>query len=356
MKNEIKNFVLLIMAIVCVAVMTGAASAAETTIDKTTIVIRTSTTYDFNRSTEQRGWLPYVDFRVNGPIASGSQISVEMTKPDGKPWIEFDCDTEAIKDGAVLKIDGCGNRLPNEKFTGALGVHGLKINLKNELKGVNQNLFSGKFKVGKVFNGANPKDKDNYVWYVDYDWSLPIAEVYAEDKVLQYGSMVENQLQPLVATFWFRGNPPTTAYLFHNGEQLASTETSTEGTLSTEQSISVFDTNPYGWTKKKYTFTRMLVKNLENPDNHPNFYRMDKNPGEYEVKVLIKGKLARAVKFTVSSDGRIVDTGISRQNALGTKRITLYANVTGDDDGKTLDLTGYKTTAFFDSPLKGFGE
>ena len=48
------------------------------------------------------------------------------------------------------------------------------------------------------------------------------------------------------------------------------------------------------------------------------YYEMYKNPGEYEIKVLQNGKLARTAKFTFGSDYKIVDTGIAKQNNLGT--------------------------------------
>jgi hypothetical protein len=99
----------------------------------------------------------------------------------------------------------------------------------------------------------------------------------------------------------------------------------------------------------------VLVSNREKNGAHSDAFRLDKNPGEYEVKVLRKGKLVRTVKFSVGPDGKIVDPGVSQQNSLGTQRITIFASVTGDEDGRKPDLTAWKTGAFFGEPLKGFG-
>src|SRR5215204_2247182 len=264
MKNDIKKFLLLIVAIVCVAIFSGAVSAA--TLDKTTVIIRADTTFDYKQPSKM-GWLPQMDFRVNGPIAKGSQVSVEITTPDGKPWISFDCQTKAVEAGELLYVEGCGrNDVPKAKFTAALGVYGLKIELKNELKGTNETLLTGKFKVGKSFNGASPVDKDNYVWYVDYDWVLPVAEVFANSEEMLYGSMVAKDAQPLMVSFWFRGDPfDTVGYLFYDGKEIANTEKTENGTVNDEQGITLFDHSPYAWRKKVFGFTHVLVKNTSNP-------------------------------------------------------------------------------------------
>jgi hypothetical protein len=354
MKNDIKKLILLIMAIVGVAVFSGAASAA--TFDKTSLVIDVRNAFDLNRKTDRFGWLPQLYFRLNGPITGGSRIYVEMTTPDGKPWIAFDCAAGSVGAGESLRVDACGrSEIPKEKFTGTLGIYGIKIRLGNELKGTNEPLFTGKFKVGKAFTGAVPTDKDNYKWYVDYDWALPVAEVFALKDEQMYGQTVEREAQPLRVSFWFRGDPETVAYLFHNGQEIANTETTAGGGTSNEQGFYLYELMPFSWTKKIYTFTRVLVKNKKDPRTLIDPFFMEKNPGEYEVKVLLKGKLARTVKFTVGQDGRIVDNGISTQNGLGTDRITLFASVSGDDDGKKTDLQTWKTTAFFEGALKGFG-
>jgi hypothetical protein len=355
MKNDIKKFLFLIMAIVGVAVFSGAASAA--TFDKTSLIIDVNNTFDYNRKTDQLGWLPQLDFRINGPIASGSRIYVEMTTPDGKPWLAFDCEADSTPAGESFKVSACGrSEAPKNKFTGVVGVYGIKIRLGNELKGTNEALFAGKFKVGKAFTGAVATDKDNYSWYVDYDWALPIAEVFADTTEQMYGQTVEREAQPLRVSFWFRGDPATYAYLFYNGQEIANTETTAGGGTWNEYGFYLYSLMPFSWTKKHYTFTRVLVKNKRDPRSLIDPFFMEKNPGEYEVKVLSKGKLVRTTKFTVGKDGKIVDTGITAQNALGTDRVTLFANVTGDEGGKSPDLQAWKSTAFFEGPLKGFGQ
>ena len=63
-----------------------------------------------------------------------------------------------------------------------------------------------------------------------------------------------------------------------------------------------------------WTFQFAKVRGY-NKDTSANRYEgvffLDKNPGEYEIKVLRQQKLARSAAFTVGADGRIVDNGIA---------------------------------------------
>ena len=83
------------------------------------------------------------------------------------------------------------------------------------------------------------------------------------------------------------------------------------------------------------------------------YYEMYKHPGEYEIKVLQNGKLARTAKFTFGSDYKIADNGIVKQNNLGTLRMLIAVQIIGDQDGPW-DRNAYKTDAFFGSPSTGF--
>ena len=194
---------------------------------------------------------------------------------------------------------------------------------------------------------------------MDYDWALPIAEIFPEAFERMYRVVSEKKAKPLVVSFWFRGRAESAvAYVFYNGKEIGNTETTSNGIAVGEQGITLFDKAevPFSWVKNTYQFTHVLVSNSEKPDNHTDAFRMDKNPGEYEVKVLRKGKLVRSLKFTVGANGKIVDNGVTQQNELGTSRMTFYATVIGDEEGRNPNLHAYKTTAFFGNPLKGFGQ
>jgi hypothetical protein len=185
-------------------------------------------------------------------VASGSLISVEMTTPDGKPWVSFDCKTTAVEEGETLKIDNCGQGLlKHEKQSLAVGQYSFKINLKNELQETNQALLAGKFKADKVFYGESYGNKE-YRWYVDYDWALPIAEIFPDAFERMYGVVSEKKAKPLVVLFWFRGQAESAvAYVFYNGKEIGNTETTSNGIAVGEQDITLFDKAevPFSWVK-----------------------------------------------------------------------------------------------------------
>ena len=79
---------------------------------------------------------------------------------------------------------------------------------------------------------------------------------------------------------------------------------------------------------------------------------MDKNPGEYELKVLWNNKLARSVKFNVPAGGKL-DTSLAASNKLGTDRLIVPVTIIGDQDGQW-DRATWKTEAFYGNPLTGF--
>ena len=364
MKNKIITFINSAIMTALLLTIAGYREvyAAQPTIDKTTILVepQTNTTFNPATSTLTYGWLPWISFNVNGPVPSGSLISVEMSKADGKSWVAFDCETDGVAEGEVLKINRCGaNKFESDRMSTAVGQYGFKINIKNELEGLNQTLFSGKLKANKAFYKKDYYNKDGYEWYIDYDWALPIAEVFPDATERSVGGIVEKEAKPLMVSFWFRGAADNTvAYLFYNGNQIASTETTAEGGSWQERQATLLDIRafPFSWVKNRYHFTHVLVSNSEKPDRHTDDFRMYKSPGEYEVKVLRKGKLVRTAKFTVGADGKIVDNGVTKQNALGTGRMTIFANVLGDEEGRQPDLAAWKSTAYFEGPLKGLGQ
>ena len=112
--------------------------------------------------------------------------------------------------------------------------------------------------------------------------------------------------------------------------------------------------SPYGYCLRKFSFQNaMLWDKGQYCAPNCTYFPMWKNPGEYEIKVLRNGKLARSAKFSFGSDYKIVDTGIGTQNSLGTLRIVVPAAILGDTDG-TWDKNAWKEDAFYGNPLSGF--
>jgi hypothetical protein len=93
-------------------------------------------------------------------------------------------------------------------------------------------------------------------------------------------------------------------------------------------------------------------KTGEAPGMFGPLYSLAANPGDYEFKVLWNNHLARAIKFTVASDGKF-DNGIATANKLGSNRVIVPVQIIGDQDG-AWDKTAWKTEAFYGNPLTGF--
>ena len=155
---------------------------------------------------------------------------------------------------------------------------------------------------------------------------------------------------------WLKGKSDTgelAAYLFYNGKQIASTkqmgffdETTTLTTMAMD------GTDP---TWKRWVFGWFLVRGYNHGETQysTQVHYLDKNPGEYTVKVLRGGELCRETKFTVGDDGKLAENGLDEANNLGTRRIILPVKVLGDADG-AWNHDAWKTDAFYGNPLVGF--
>ena len=342
-------------------------SALSQTINKPAIQItlRTHKLYirGAQRDEDTWSWSPRIVYRVVGPISAGSQLSVEYTLPSGKAWIKHDCPTQATKDGYWWETQ-CGINtadVPDEQASIETGVAQFKILLKNELEGSNKTLFSGKFKVEKFHVGVVdlPKFKNNFSYYVNYDWALPIGYLYDYDIMDFHGHPPSATEGRLTFVTWFKGTPNTldygkyAAYLYYQGKLVADStgEGNKYGNTSCEVTNTAYEESAFGYSRRKFTVNAMVWD--KQPQFHPQDFAMYQNPGDYEIKVLQNGKLVRTAKLTMGTNYQLVDAGIGKQNNLGTGRIVVPVQVLGDQDG-AWDRNAYKTDAFFGNPLAGF--
>ncbi|HEX8456458.1 MAG TPA: hypothetical protein VF656_03975 [Pyrinomonadaceae bacterium] len=292
-------------------------------------------------------WLPDVRFRVIGPIAGGSQLAVDVNRPDGSLWVSLDCPTAEI--GADRWLDVETPRDPpggTKLFTTATGVYGFNIRLKNALTGQNQTLYSGKFKVGKVDKSKGiPKFKNTFTYYVDHDWTLPLGFVWAQP--------TQAYNVHLTASMWFKGTVgQKAAYLFYKGKQVASTKESGSDNVVIELNTFDNDTADPRWERIDFTW---YSANFTAPEasTHPSIFFLDKNPGDYEVKVLCGGALCREAKFSIGTDGKIVDNGLVAANKLNITSVMIPVKVVGTADGQWQPMA-WKTDTFYGNPLQGF--
>lgn len=346
---------------------TAVKAAAEPAINKPSIQITLRTHQQYYRAGQRDestwSWTPRIKFRVNGPIAAGSQLSVEFTLPSGKPWIKFDCNTNETKPGYWWETE-CGvntTDVKDEQATVETGLAGFKIYLKNELEGTNKTLFAGKFKVEKFHVGVVdlPKFKNNFSYYVNYDWVLPIGYIYGYDGLDHRPGYRPSETEArLTFVTWFKGDPKNldygkyVAYLYYGGKMVADSAGGDKyGNTGCEVTNVAYHESPYGYCRRKFTVNAVVWD--KQPEFHPMDFQMYKSPGEYEIKVLENGKLARVAKFTMGSNGQLVDTGIGSANSFGTGRIVVPVQIVGDQDGQW-DRNAWKTEAFYGNLLKDF--
>jgi len=281
---------------------------------------------------KQLQWKPGISFRVNGPIASGSQLWVQFGYPGRNDWAKYDCRTRETPAGESLQISEC---LASDKMTTPyVGPVDFSIHLRNELQGTTVTLFTGRAKVGKAIGPAGPQYPE---FYVDEDWRIPIGYVFYEPSIGHRETFLN-------VGFWYRGNPPTVeAHLFYKGKEIAKSETAgNEGS----------DWNP---TKNQWGFANCefvgVYKDDPGEEGYDPRFAVAKNPGEYEVKVLIVHHLARSIRFTVNADGSF-DNGIATTNKLGSNRVIVPVQVIGDQS--PWDRNAWMKDAFYGNPLSGF--
>lgn len=352
-------------ALVLIVMLSAVNSFAqdEPSIAKDSVQVTAFTLSSFKGDFKTFSWVPRLNLRVNGPIASGSQLYAEFATSAG-PWVKFDCQTEETQKGYWRETE-CGGRdgIPEDKGLTYTGPVSFTIKMRNELAGGDVTLFTGKMKVAKVHsNETGPNFVNHFVFYVDQDWNLPIGYVFYERD-----DITEWKRPSFSFAFWERGeyNAAYEPHLFHNGKEVGKLFSDGEevgkascGTTEVEDNTTQ-TTAPNGqfvWTRWKCNFTNVRAWNKTGEENKTMFgplYLMSENAGDYEIKVIYKGHLVRSIKFAVDSEGKLVDNGIATANKLGNKRIIVPVQVLGDSDG-VWDKTAWKTDAFYGNPLTGF--
>lgn len=312
-------------------------SDGQPRISKDTVLLTTQRGRDV-AGYEAHGWVPAIQYRGSGSIPSGSRLSVDFTLA-GKPWLSFDCNPET-EDGRPGWSAACGgDSIPGGKQATYAGPVAFTIHLRNELQGTNVTLFNGSAKVVMVPASKGATKIDNEEWYVDEDWRIPFGYVFWEKDSGHGGDAF------LHVAFWVRGNTPEVeAHLFYQGKDIAKFSKPGNGAA---------DWNPalHRWGLIDGEFLGVYPDAPGDEGYEPRF-GVRKNPGNYEVKVLILGHLARSIKFKVAANGNL-EGGIDNANTLGTDRVVVPVQVVGDSSGPW-DRNAWKTDAFYGNPVAGF--
>src|SRR6266852_3187202 len=86
---------------------TNSAAQDQPTIAKDSVQVTAFTLSSYKGDFKIFSWVPRTQFRVNGPIASGSQLYVEFTVPGTGAWVKFDCKTNEVQKGFWWETE-CG--------------------------------------------------------------------------------------------------------------------------------------------------------------------------------------------------------------------------------------------------------
>ncbi|MEO8436718.1 MAG: hypothetical protein ABI596_17605 [Pyrinomonadaceae bacterium] len=288
-------------------------------------------------------WTPSIRFRIYGPIASSDVVWVEYTLPNGKPFVKVQCENiSAISDSENIVVNDCGFRQEDDQATNLTGLFGFQIKLANELNGTNKRLFSGKFNVSKnLYNPEKLPDRTRqFYYYVDHDWRLPMAYLG-----VFYGDLSND----LFCELWLKNRildqSKVLAFLMYNGKQVA------EASASFTIAATPPETPQYSYQAVQFHFNALVEKPPS--DSLEGHFKLYQNPGEYEIKVLRDGKLARTLKFSIGNDGRPVDAnGLVKQNSIAKEGALVPVQVLGDADG-VWNKTAWKTEAFWNNPVPG---
>ncbi len=335
------------------------AAQEQPTVAKDSVQVNAFTFNVYRGSFDTWSWVPRMEFRVKGPIPSGSQLYAEFNIPGAGPWVKFDCKTEEKQAGYWLKTECGGRQIPEDKGSTHTGPVGFAIKLRNELMGSDTTLFNGRMKVEKA--RANAAKPNWLVYYVNHDWNLPVGYVFLTP------ADVGGWKRPMLnVAFWARGpyHGNFQPHLFYQGKEVG--KISFEGRevgkpicdpeVQHEPTQSVLDTLPQKamWMRVRCRFFN--VQGWDQTGAEPGLFgplhRLDQNPGEYEFKVLWNNRLARSIKFTAGAEGK-PDDGVASANKLGSDRAVVAVQIIGDQDG-TWDRAAWKTEAFYGNALTGF--
>ncbi|HMS40368.1 MAG TPA: hypothetical protein PKE69_09090 [Pyrinomonadaceae bacterium] len=296
-------------------------------------------------------WSPEIKFAINGPVTNGSQIFVEFDTADGKPWFTQRMRTPVLEADYWENVESVEDitfdQLEKKAITAQTGLFPFRIRLKNSLEGTDKILFSGKYKISTYTPDQKiPEYKGKKEFYIDEDWRLPMAWLWL--------NATDNEDAPILnLQTWFKNSLESEnveAFLYFNGRQIVSVKSnSAEETLTNS-----VDEKPFRYSLRTFYFYTVRGFNNNSSGVYRDSHFLDKNKGEYEIKVLRNGELARLLKFTVGPDGKIVDNNIVKTNKIGGIRMLLPIKIVGTTDG-TFNATVYQTDAFYANPLSGFG-
>jgi len=325
-------------------------------IDKDSILVETLQYREYWKAKGQsnyHSWVPKLRLKTFYKSDRKIEWTVDFYNPDGSLWysepLEWgtqDADRSWHLQSSTTYSSGEG------KSSVGVGIYRFKI--KDAANG--EVFYDGKFKVGK--QQPSHWTKNQWDFYVDHDWEMPIGSVSYHFS--EFNDVSDSGGFEAMVSMWFKGNlddNTLTAKIYYKGAELGSAngmkESYAAGQRSTEQSI--FNAAATHWQRWNFQWMkRILVHNNGNfnPDNYPNAHYIDKNPGDYVVKVFKGATQVRETTFTVGADGRVVDGGYYKPGDLFFYRVLIPVKIL--DKTEKWNPTAWKTEAFYGNPMPGF--
>lgn len=326
-----------------------AAGSGALAVLKNLVTVNTRTVTSYKGDGSTYSWTPVVTFDTNDSIPSGAQYYAVVSLPGGTPWVELECTWTS---GSQKGYYQCGGpNVPEDKGTLATGVFPFAIKMRNELKGIDQTLFTGKVKIEKApsDNGTPAERAKKSFYFPNMDWALPVGYVYY--------SPTDNRLS---TAFWVRGSTyKVEPHLFYQGKEIG-----LQGKPSCNDRVEVGDA--YIRSVKPAPLWKLVECELRSDvmisDKGEQFaipiHYLMSNPGEYEIKVLWNDELSRSIKFTVGAGGdftggvpllyRVREGDGDRQPG-----VIVAVRILDAQDGPW-NKAAWKTDAFYGNPLTGF--
>jgi len=299
-------------------------------------------------------WVPSLRFNSFYNNDKSLNYVVAYFNPDGTPWY-----TEKLEQGnlaadrtVMFQSPSPYNGVFDTKSTIGTGLYSFKITDTDK----NEVIFEGKFKVGKFGKSSNPRERNKVDFFVDHDWLMPFAMIGFHHALDEVGGM------PPLVSVWMKGPVESSELegrIFYKGQQIASTRDSdgSSGVSDYDERMSEYAPAfaPLNrWKRWQFQWGNLLFDNngTFNRANFPKAHYVDKNPGDYTVKIFRNGEQVRELTFTVGVDGRIVVPSYMSQTFLPYYRVLLPTKVFGTSE--KWNGTSWKTEAFYGNLLTGF--
>lgn len=296
-------------------------------------------------------WVPLIRFNQFYNEEKVLNYSVDYFNPDGSAWYSEKLESSGRNADRTVKYQSPSpwGGVLDTKSTAATGLFSFKI--KSDDTG--EVIYQGKFKVEKVSTANGGPDKNKFEFFVNHDWLLPFGQIGFHHAIDESGAM------PPLVSVWLNGSPEASdldGQIFYQGKQIGSTKEAGGASAYDERTTDMIPAfSPQNrWQRWQFQWRNVLFDNngTFNRELFKNAFFIDKNPGQYTVKIFYKGTQIRELAFKVGSDGRFECPAYADQVFIPYHTILLPAKVSSADP-KT-NANAWKTEAFYANPVSGF--